>query len=101
MDLEVYTCSVYVSVLCKQFTCLCSCECMGMHINNCKGILKLCTQVGDKCYLEADALLLSFLGFRGAGGGAVQGAAAASSRTELAAFPEHLRLALGALWGNK
>ena len=54
----------------------------------------------DKCYLEADALLLSLLGFRGAGGGAVQGAAAASCRTELAAFPEHLRLGLSALWGN-
>lgn len=56
--------------------------------------------VKDKCYLEAEALLLSFLGFGGAGGGAVQGTATASCRTELAAFPEHLRLALSALWGN-
>lgn len=51
-------------------------------------------------YLEAQALLLGFLGFGGAGRGAVQGTAAASCRTELAAFSEHLHLALSALWGK-
>lgn len=51
-------------------------------------------------HLEAHALLLGFLGFgRAGGGGAVQGTATASCRTELAAFPEHLHLALGALMG--
>lgn len=49
------------------------------------------------CYLVAEALLLGVPGFRGAGGGAVQRAAAASCRTKLAAFSKHLRLALGAL----
>lgn len=48
------------------------------------------------CYLVAEALLLGVLGFRGAGGGAVQRAAAASCRTKLAAFSK-LRLALAAL----
>lgn len=57
----------------------------------------ICTQVSDVRYLEAQALLLGFLGFQGAGGGAVQGTAAASCRTELAAFPEHLHLTLSAL----
>lgn len=51
-------------------------------------------------YLEAQALLLGFLGFGGAGGRAVQGTAAASRRTELAAFSKHLHLGLSALWGE-
>lgn len=54
-----------------------------------------------KSYLETRTLLLAFLGFRGAGGGAVQGTAAASCRTELAAFLEHLHLALSALLDKK
>lgn len=57
--------------------------------------------VSDMSYLEAQARLLGFLWFGGAGGGAVQGTTAASCRTELAAFPEHLPLALSALWGKK
>lgn len=72
-DLKVYTCNVFMS----GFTC-----------------------ISDMFYLEAQALLLGFLGFGGAGGGAVQGTAAASCRTELAAFPEHLHLGLSALWGE-
>lgn len=43
-------------------------------------------------------MLLGFLIFRGAGGGgAVQGTAAPSGRTELAAFSKHLYLAINAL----
>lgn len=52
-------------------------------------------------YLEAQALLLGFLGFGGAGGRAVQGTAAASRRMELAAFAKHLHVGLSALWGEK
>lgn len=53
-------------------------------------------------YLEADTRLLSggFPRVRGAGGGAVQGTAAATCGTELAAFSKHLHLALCALWGQ-
>lgn len=51
----------------------------------------------DVSNLEAQAVLLGLLGFGGAGRGAVQGAAAASCRTQLAAFPKHLPLALCAL----
>ncbi len=57
-------------------------------------------QVSDMCYLESQARLLGVLCFGGAGGGAVQGTAAASSRPELAAFSKHLPLALSALWSK-
>lgn len=54
----------------------------------------------EVCYLETQALFFVFFDFRGAGGGAVQGTAAASCRAELAAFPKHLHLAIGALWNK-
>lgn len=66
-----------------------------------KGSESVKRYIESVCNLEADAWLLRFLGLRGAGGGAVQRTAAASSRTELAAFPEHLPLALGALWDHE
>lgn len=68
---------------------------MGFHMQ--VYIHIICTQISNVRYLEAQARLLGFLGFRGAGGGAVQGTAAASCRTELATFPEHLHLTLSAL----
>lgn len=79
-----------------------------LHICECKGLyayMQRCVYANpacksQTCYLETHALLLGFLCFGGAGGGAVQGTAAASCRTELAAFPKHLHLALSALWGK-
>lgn len=57
-------------------------ECVGMHVHDCQKVNTSCMDVSVYvCYLEAEALLLGFLGFGGAGGGAVQGTAAASCRT--------------------
>lgn len=57
----------------------------------------ICIQVSEVHYREAQALLLGFLRFRGAGGGAVERTTTSSCRTKLAAFSEHLHLALSAL----
>ena len=56
---------------------------------------------GPVCYLEAETLLFGVFGFRGARGGAVQGTAAATCGSELAAFPEHLDLGLSCLTSTK
>lgn len=52
-------------------------------------------------YLVSETMLFGVPVIRGARGRAVQGTAAATCWTELAAFPKHLHLALGALFKRK
>ena len=91
MDPKTYTCPLLLMQM--------NCECVAMHMHNCRGLSTWIAQVSVReHYLEAEAMLLSFSGFRGTGGGAVEGTAAASSRAELAALPKHFHLAICALW---
>lgn len=103
MGEEVYTCNLHA--LCKSFLCTFAYAVANVWVCKCKArevyICRICTHVSGVHYLEAQTLLLGFLGFRGAGGGAVQRTTAASRRTKLAAFPEHLHLALSALPDKK